>query len=423
MHYIYEDCINQLKGVCVANLSAIVLYSESWHSGVLGIICAKLTEKFNRPVCLLTKVDNVYKGSIRSLGGIDIFKELSKVSSLLVKFGGHSGAGGLTIEEKNITKFIEQLNRNIAETYTIDAFDVVKYYDFDLNKDTVDIDFVKELEQLEPFGFGNEKPVFKYTFNNLKPERLKNYPNFIKFKAENFEMISFNLSEYFESFNTNCNKNVLLDLAVETFNKKEKLKAVIKNINFEKLNTSIKTEVCLGYYAKQLNTPKFGYNFDVKEIDTAELKELLENPFGTLIVANDFNAHFFCFFKRQSFGFTHFVKLIGELSKQRRLEVIKTFEFPFGDTGFGAGISDFFLGSQNHDFGSDFVFHRHIGGDHHAGILTFRQHDAAGNGTGAFSKFFNSRHFECSFYKMFFTWPPVSECGGRSSILHQSASR
>ena len=290
-NYIYEDCINQLKGVCVANLSAIVLYSDSWHSGVLGIICAKLTEKFNRPVCLLTKVDNVYKGSIRSLGGIDIFKELSKVSDLLVKFGGHSGAGGLTIEEKNITKFIEQLNKNIAETYTIDAFDVIKYYDFDLNKDSVDINFVKELEQLEPFGFGNEKPVFKYTFNNLKPERLKNYPNFIKFKAENFEMISFNLSEYFESFNTNCNKNVLLDLAVETFNKKEKLKAVIKNINFEKLNTSIKTEVCLGYYAKQLNTPKFGYNFDVKEIDANYLKELLENPFGTLIVANDFNAY------------------------------------------------------------------------------------------------------------------------------------
>ena len=307
-NYIFEDCMNKLKGVCVSDLSAIVLYSDNWHSGVLGIVCAKLTERYNRPVCLLTKADNVYKGSIRSLGGIDIFKELSKVSNLLVKFGGHSGAGGLTVEGHNLDKFAEELNKNIASTYSIDAFDVVKYYDFDLNKDSVDIDFVKELDMLEPFGFGNEKPVFKYTFNNLKPERLKNYPNFIKFKAENFEMISFNLSEYFESFNTNCNKNVLLDLSVETFNKKEKLKAVIKNINFEKLNTSVKTEVCLGYYAKQLNTPKFGYNFDVAEVDAEYLTEVLKQPFGTLIVANDFNAYTYAVnqFGNQLFNFESF---------------------------------------------------------------------------------------------------------------------
>ena len=290
-NYIYEDCLHQLKDICISNLSVIVLHSDNWHSGVLGIACAKLTEKFNRPVCLLTKVDNVYKGSVRSLNGIDIFKELSKVSNLLVKFGGHSGAGGLTIEEQNLEKFKTELNNNIAKSYTADVFDPVKYYDFDLNKDDIDIDFIKELSLLEPFGFANEKPVFKYTFNNLKPERLKNYPNFIKFKAENFEMISFNLSEYFESFTTNCNKNVLLDLSVESFNKREKLKAVIKNIHFEKLNTSIKNEVCLGYYAKQLNTPKFGYFSKVSDITKDELTELLKNPLGTLIVANDFNSY------------------------------------------------------------------------------------------------------------------------------------
>lgn len=307
-NYIFEDCINQLKDICISNLSAIVLYSDNWHAGVLGIVCAKLTEKFNRPVCLLTKVDGVYKGSVRSLNGIDIFKELSKLSNLLVKFGGHSGAAGLTIEEHNLQNFANQLNNNIAKSYTADVFDSVKYYDFDLNKDNIDINFVKELNLLEPFGFGNEKPIFKYTFNNLKPERLKNYPNFIKFKAENFEMISFNLSEYYESFTTNCNKNVLLDLSVETFNKREKLKAVIKNIHFEKLNTSVKTEVCLGYYAKQLNTPKFGYFSKLCDVNKEELEELLKNPLGTLIVANDFNSYSYAInnFSKYIFNFESF---------------------------------------------------------------------------------------------------------------------
>lgn len=290
---IYEDCLNKLKNVCVSNLKAIVLSSENWHVGVLGIVCAKLTEKFNRPVCLLTKVDDVFRGSVRSLNGIDIFKELTKLSHLLVKFGGHSGAGGLTIEEKNISLFAKDLNNNIEKSYSDDVFEVVKYYDYDLNKENIDINFVKQLEILEPFGFGNEKPVFKYTFNNIKPERLKNYPNYLKFKADNFEMISFNLSEYFDSLNTNCNKNVLLDLSLETYNKKEKLKAIIKNIHFDKLNTGVKNEISLGYYAKQLNIPLNGTKSRIVPLNAEELIGLIKNSFGTLIVANDVKAYNF----------------------------------------------------------------------------------------------------------------------------------
>lgn len=295
---IYEDCLLKLKNVCISNLRAIVLHSNMWHSGVLGIVCAKLTEKFNRPVCLLTKVDNVYKGSIRSLPGIDIFKELTKLSSLLVKFGGHSGAGGLTIEENKIEEFTKQLNENITNCYGDDVFDVVKYYDFDLNKDLIDINFVKELSVLEPFGFGNEKPVFKFTFNNLKPERLKNYPNYLKFKTEKFEMISFNLSEYFDSLNTNCNKNVLLDLSCETYNKKERLKAIIKNINFEKLNTGVKTDLSLGYYAKQLNLPLTSLFCNTIKTNINDVNSMLKSNFGTLIVANNFKAY--------TYALTHF---------------------------------------------------------------------------------------------------------------------
>lgn len=288
---IYEDCINQLKNICISKLRAIVLYSDSWHAGVLGIVCAKLTEKYNRPVCLLTKVDNVYKGSIRSLPGIDIFKELSKCSDILVKFGGHSGAGGLTIEEAKLKEFADRLNKNITETYDDSYFDCIKYYDFDLSKNNVDIDFVKSLQVLEPFGFGNEKPVFKYTFNNLKPERLKNYPNYLKLKTDNLEIMTFNLSEYYDSLNTNSNKNVLLDISVDTYNKKEKLKAIIKNITFDRINTGVKNEISLGYYAKQLNIPKYRYFNDIKEIDANMLKSIMHNSFGTLFVTNTIESY------------------------------------------------------------------------------------------------------------------------------------
>ncbi len=84
-NYIFSDAINMLESVNISLVGAIVLKSETWHSGVLGIVCAKLTEKYNRPVCLLTKVDNEYKGSIRSVNGIDIYKELSSLKHLLVR--------------------------------------------------------------------------------------------------------------------------------------------------------------------------------------------------------------------------------------------------------------------------------------------------------------------------------------------------
>ena len=124
-NYIFSDAINMLESVNISLVGAIVLKSETWHSGVLGIVCAKLTEKYNRPVCLLTKVDNEYKGSIRSVNGIDIYKELSSLKHLLVKFGGHAGAGGLTILEHNIVEFISKLNQNILNNYPKDIFNAV----------------------------------------------------------------------------------------------------------------------------------------------------------------------------------------------------------------------------------------------------------------------------------------------------------
>ncbi len=290
---IYEDCINQLKNQCISDMRAIVLYSQSWHAGVLGIICAKLTEKFNRPVCLLTKVDNVYKGSIRSLPGIDIFKELTKCSDILVKFGGHSGAGGLTIEESNLELFKQRLNDNIKNTYDDSYFEPVKYYDFNLNKEDVTIDYVKSLQVLEPFGFGNEKPVFMYTFNNIKPERLKNYPNYIKIRTDKLEIMTFNLSEYYDSLLTNCNKNVILDINIETYNNRERLKGIIKNLMFEKLSTSVRKDVVLGYYAKQLISPSYREYNNIVNINVNDIESIMHSNFGTLIVTNSFESYKF----------------------------------------------------------------------------------------------------------------------------------
>lgn len=291
-NYIFSDAINMLESVNISLVGAIVLKSETWHSGVLGIVCAKLTEKYNRPVCLLTKVDNEYKGSIRSVNGIDIYKELNSLKHLLVKFGGHAGAGGLTILEHNITEFVSKLNQNILNNYPKDIFNAVKYYDIDCNKDNIDVKYVKSLQVLEPFGFGNEKPVFKLTFNNFKPERIKNHPNFLKIKTINMELLAFNLSEQMLSLNTNCNKNALLDVTVDSFKGQEKVKAIIKSLSYDKLNTNIKQEENNAYYLNQLKVDTKNNNPTLISANSFdEIKNKISGSMGNLFVCYNYDSY------------------------------------------------------------------------------------------------------------------------------------
>ncbi len=291
-NYIFSDAINMLESVNISLVGAIVLKSETWHSGVLGIVCAKLTEKYNRPVCLLTKVDNEYKGSIRSVNGIDIYKELNSLKHLLVKFGGHAGAGGLTILEHNITEFVSKLNQNILNNYPKDIFNAVKYYDIDCNKENIDVNYVKSLQVLEPFGFGNEKPVFKLTFNNFKPERIKNHPNFLKIKTINMELLAFNLSVQMLSLNTNCNKNALLDVSVDSFKGQEKVKAIIKSISYDKLNTNIKQEENNAYYLNQLKIDTKNNNPTLISANSFdEIKNKISGSMGNLFICYNYDSY------------------------------------------------------------------------------------------------------------------------------------
>ena len=102
---IFQSACEMLEDTNVSRLGMIVLYNPEWESGVLGIICSKLVEKYNKPVCLLSLVDNEYKGSCRSIPGVNIFEALTSVSDLLIRYGGHNQAGGLSIERKNLKEF------------------------------------------------------------------------------------------------------------------------------------------------------------------------------------------------------------------------------------------------------------------------------------------------------------------------------
>ena len=139
----------------------IVVYSESIHESVAGIIAGRLKEKYNRPAIVLTKASEGVKGSGRSIEGYDMHAALTSCKELLTKFGGHAMASGLSLKEENIDKLRKKLN--LECTLTPEQLEETFRADGILEFDDVTLASVKELELLRPFGSHNEEPLYAST--------------------------------------------------------------------------------------------------------------------------------------------------------------------------------------------------------------------------------------------------------------------
>ena len=135
----------------------IVIDGEDWHSGVIGIVAARLTEKYGRPCLVIGTKDGFGKGSGRSIEGFSLFESLSAVSDCLDHFGGHTLAAGFGIETDKIDEFRRRINEYASQ---IEMPVPQLKIDCKINPAVINIDLVDELQILEPFGAGNSQPLF-----------------------------------------------------------------------------------------------------------------------------------------------------------------------------------------------------------------------------------------------------------------------
>ena len=150
----------QASGRGPEGTGAIVVCKEGWHRGVLGIVAAKMTEIFYRPSFILSVEAGVARGSARSIPSFDIYHGLSRCNELLMTFGGHKQAAGLSLSSGDIDSFRDMISRLVLETVAEDDMVPVLRIDAPLKLSDVTADFVREITCLEPFGYGNEEPVF-----------------------------------------------------------------------------------------------------------------------------------------------------------------------------------------------------------------------------------------------------------------------
>jgi single-stranded-DNA-specific exonuclease len=238
------EALDQIKNDdWLINAKTTVVYNENWHKGVVGIVASRLTETYYRPTIVLTESNGKAVGSARSVKEFDVYQAIDKCSDLLIQFGGHKYAAGLTMEVEKIPAFKLKFDAVVQELITkeqqqhkllidseIDFRDI-----FEAERNTIP-KFYRILKQFAPFGPDNMKPLF-VTKNViladapriLKEEHLK----FICYQEEyadiKLDAIGFNLGHF---------KNVILDqpfdiayhIEENNWNGKSKLQLMIKDI-------------------------------------------------------------------------------------------------------------------------------------------------------------------------------------------------
>lgn len=155
------EALVQIEEVCdVERDRAIVLASEGWHQGVIGIVASRLVERFHLPTVLIAIDNGEGKGSARSIPGFHLCEALKQCEDSLIRYGGHKYAAGLTILPENVNRFRQQMIDVSNNMLTDDDLIPKLYIDAEIELDQIDNEFVDTLELFSPFGPMNMRPIF-----------------------------------------------------------------------------------------------------------------------------------------------------------------------------------------------------------------------------------------------------------------------
>ena len=230
------EAIEQVERFYMSD-KVLVVFLPECHESLAGIIAGRLREHFHKPSFVLTRGEQSAKGSGRSIEAYHMYQGLCEVSDLLVKFGGHPMAAGLSIEESDIDEFRRRLNENAK--LTEDDFVPQIWIDVPMPFEYVNEKIVDELKGLEPFGQGNEKPLFAQKSLTIRNVRVlgKNRNvvkmNLVTNTGHPFDGLLFADGDLFLEEQTGQNTiDMIYYPDVNEYNGTRTLQAIIKNYKF-----------------------------------------------------------------------------------------------------------------------------------------------------------------------------------------------
>lgn len=233
---ILDENLDQIEDL--NNAKAIILFSDTIHPGVIPIICARIAKTYNRPTVIIAIDGDVGKGSLRTIKEFPLLPPLKQLSHLLLSFGGHDYAAGLTIKKEHIEPFkkafMDIVDENLAPTdilYKLSLDSPVQFKD-------LTFDFMQSLELLEPFGTGNPPPLFFTEVMQAWAPKVVGKTHLKLFLDQDERMlegIGFGLSEMRKNL---CKKQLCLEIVftphVNVFLNKSSIQLLIKDLKIKK---------------------------------------------------------------------------------------------------------------------------------------------------------------------------------------------
>ena len=229
------EVILQDKRLIEKNILA--LYHETWHKGIIGIVAGRLMHQYGKPTIILCKSGEEWVASLRSIAGFNVYEALKACKHYLKKFGGHAQAAGCALDKDNLIPFLEAF-----EAYAKDFFDKnpLKWEEIvheEISFKQLDTKFWHILKQFEPFGYGNEKPVFM-----SKMVHDTGYSKIVKDKhlrlslrqddSDIMEGIAFDMADIYEKVHSRTPFHVYYLLDENHFQGKQNLQMQVKHIKF-----------------------------------------------------------------------------------------------------------------------------------------------------------------------------------------------
>lgn len=156
---ILHEILQQIETLDPQRTGALVFASDKWHPGVIGIVASRLVDKYCRPAVLISLKDGIGKGSGRSVADFNMFRGLQKCDDLLISYGGHQYAAGISIKEEDIEKFHELLEKIVLEDMNITEFVSQTTIEAQCKLSDINQDLLSQLDILSPFGSANPEPM------------------------------------------------------------------------------------------------------------------------------------------------------------------------------------------------------------------------------------------------------------------------
>ena len=280
----FDEAVGDLASEDLVHNRAIVLSHPSWEKGITGILAARLTGEYNRPAFIMVKSgDDVYKGTCRSIDGINVHELLVACKDYLVEFGGHAQAAGFSIKYDCIEGFKKAVNKYLTD-FSDELFYPKLSYDMAIDVKDVRYDFVEALELLEPTGNGNARPLFRLDVDAVKVAPCKSNKSHVSVTLDNgFQMFAFNYSKLSYQLLSPGIKTLVTELQTGNYGGKT-IKGIIRGCSPSELY--INDSICEGFeYGLLKYLPKD--KCDYKTYGEADLDEFVKPLYGTLVIAPD----------------------------------------------------------------------------------------------------------------------------------------